>query len=90
MTIEQLIHAKVLVVVPEWIVEGLRHPEPAEEEEELEAEEDGEPDVDSLLAGGAGDERLVPYQGHREVHVHRQRHHLQYKNKKFCNWVRFA
>ncbi len=78
MPVQQLVHAEVLVVVSEGIVEGLRHPEPAEEEEKLEAEEDGDPDVDGgLLAGVVGEEGLVPHQGHREVGVHRQGHHLQ-------------
>ncbi len=78
MPVQQLVHAEVLVVVSEGIVEGLRHPEPAEEEEKLEAEEDGDPDVDGfLLVGVLGEEGLVPHQGHREVGVHRQGYHLR-------------
>ena len=37
MTVHQLVHLEVLVVVPEWIVEGLGHLQPTEVEEELEA-----------------------------------------------------
>ena len=77
--VQQLVHAEVLVVVSERIVEGLRHPQPAEEEEKLEAEKNGDPDVDGLLAGVVGEEGLVPHQGHREVGVHRQGHHLHEK-----------
>jgi hypothetical protein len=35
--VHQLVHLKVLVVVPEGIVEGLRHLQPTEVEEELQA-----------------------------------------------------
>jgi hypothetical protein len=35
--VQQLVHLKVLVIITKWIVEGLRHLQPSEVEQELQA-----------------------------------------------------
>jgi hypothetical protein len=45
MTVEQLIHAEIFVVIAEGIVESLRNTQPAEEEEKLKAAKGGNSDT---------------------------------------------
>lgn len=63
--------AEVVVVLPEWVHEGLADLEPAHVEEELEDGEDGDEDLDVLLG-----EDLPAHEADGEVAVRRYGHHL--------------